>query len=418
MIGGDGMRTRIETLHTPNKDIHIYEGLLMVVGNHGAGKTDFLNSVINKEYRIISDKKYRIVPLLLTNTFVTLTTILNEVLGDEENWTESYPAYIHKHYSKKEAENILSRIPNAVDLLPNVVNELFVVKRLIIIEMLLCISDKMAIVIDEPELAGHPMIVRDICIALRQLQEKGNIVIVATNSETVVSKLFEDIEQLVRLEKKTGIIQVDVKKLENEILTFFKKDIYLLRQFSNSNYLDKGLNNVLMNYTRVYLSSIFRNTMFNLMHADGVILGEGSSEDILFDYLDLVIHPEWMRDYRIQYMGCLGKNTMPFYFLFLNHLGIKTVCLYDADKNTNPVHASYANAFAEYEKENGHLYAKMALNPDLEHVLDIVPDYKLLSIEKPVNIYHNTFATDNIKDKVSKLSDVIKVLFDKMEKEK
>jgi hypothetical protein len=60
----------------------------------------------------------------------------------------------------------------------------------------------------------------------------------------------------------------------------------------------------------------------------------------------------------------------------------------------------------------------MALNPDLEHVLDIVPDYKLLSIEKPVNIYHNTFATDNIKDKVSKLSDVIKVLFDKMEKEK
>ena len=151
---------------------------------------------------------------------------------------------------------------------------------------------------------------------------------------------------------------------------------------------------------------------------DWSFLGEGSSEDVLFDYLDLVIHPEWMRDYRIQYMGCLGKNTMPFYFLFLNHLGIKTVCLYDADKNTNPVHASYAKAFAEYEKENGHLYAKMALNPDLEHVLDIVPDYKLLSIEKPVNIYHNTFATDNIKDKVSKLSDVIKVLFDKMEKEK
>lgn len=417
MIGGECMSTRIESLHTNNKEIRIYEGLLMVVGNHGAGKTAFLNAIVNKEYRIISDKKYRIVPLLLSNTFVTLTTILNEVLGSEENWATTYPAYIRRHYHEKEADNILSRIPNATDLLPNVVNDLFSLKRLIIIEMLLCINERMAIVIDEPELAGHPVIVRDICIALRQLQDKGNVVILATNSETVVSKLFEDIEQVVRMEKGKDVLQVNVKQLENDILAFFKRDIYLLRQFSNSKYLDRGLNNVLMNYTRVYLSSIFRNTLFNLMHADGVILGEGSSEDVLFDYLDLVIHPEWMRDYRIQYMGCLGKNTMPFYFLFLNHMGIKTVCLYDADKNTNPVHASYAKAFAEYEQENGNIFAKMALNPDLEHVLDIVPDFKLLSIEKPVNIYHNTFVTDAIRDKVSKLSDLIKALFDKMEKE-
>ena len=96
-------------------------------------------------------------------------------------------------------------------------------------------------------------------------------------------------------------------------------------------------------------------------------------------------------------------------------MGIRVVCLFDADKDTNPVHVAYAKAFQRHEKEQNCLFAKMALEPDLEHVLQIVPDYKLLSFEKPVNIFQHTFATNYVKDKVLELADLIKMMFDTMQ---
>ena len=236
----------------------------------------------------------------------------------------------------------------------------------------------------------------------------------ATNSETVVSKLFVDIEQIIRLEENNTIIQADAEVLIQSIKDFYNQDVYLLRRFSASNQLDEGLNNILNNYIRIYLSSVFTKQIFNIMHADCVILGEGSSEDVFFDYIDQIISPKWMRENRVHFMGCLGKSTMPFYFIFLNHLRIRVVSLFDADKDSNLVHDAYAKAFKKYENEQRKLFARLVLNPDLEHVLQIVPNYKLQSLEKPINIYYHTFVTNNVCAKVNEIADLIYMLFKNM----
>ncbi|MDD6467368.1 MAG: hypothetical protein PUF50_04215 [Erysipelotrichaceae bacterium] len=412
------MEEKVQILQCQNQMIRIYDRLLIVVGNHGVGKTNFLHSIIDGTYRLKDE--YQVVSLLLTESTSLIRNLLIQLFQEESQWDEKYSLYIQNHFSQNNATQILSRIATAHDLLEANSRNLLSLKRWILIRMLLDVSEVQhrMIVIDEPELAAHPLIVREICALLNQLKEKGNIIVVATNSEEVVSRLFVDIEQVIRLEKGKKIIQANAEVLVKEIQSFYYQDPYLLRRFSSSNQLDIGLNNVVSQYIRIYLSSVLCKEIFMIMHADRMILGEGSSEDVLFDYIDQVIHPEWMRENKVHYMGCLGKSTMPFYFLFFNHLGIQTVCLFDADNDMNLVHVAYANAFQNYENEHKSLFTRMVLDPDLEHVLQIVPDYKLLAMEKPINIYQYTFATNAIKEKVCELANLMKLMFDGMEKEK
>ena len=400
------MNGRVEYLIVNGAKVRINDGLLLVVGNHGVGKTEFLHKIIGGEYFVEGNQNLKIVPMLLTQNH-------DECPLCEGNHQE-YVDFVNAHFDKRLAEMLLQRVPTIEDLHAHEVNHTFIYRRILLTSLLLETKERMLVVFDEPELGAHLLMIRELCVLIRQLQEMGHIVVVATNSETVVSRLFEDIEQVVRLEKNQKFIQPNADVLEKEIREFYHQDEYLVRKFSDSKKQESGLCNVLENYIRIYLSSIFRNSIFMIMHSDGVILGEGSSEDVLFDYIDQVLHPKWMRENRIYYLGCLGKSTMPFYFLFLNHVGIRTVCLFDTDKETNPVHQAYAKAFQYREKNYEHMFSKLALSPDLEHVLQIDPDYKMASFEKPVHIFQHTFETDQVKDKVIELANLIKVMFDQM----
>lgn len=391
------------------QEIRIVDGLIIAVGNHGVGKTDFLHSIINRTYRIVYDDFYEIVPLLINNV-EDIQSIIEPLLSSEK----SFETLVKEEFDIVNKEEFLRKIPNQKALFSKENKHYLAYRRLAYLQILLNADKKRAIVIDEPELFAHPLIIRDICSTLLQLQKKGHLIILATNSETVVSKMFVDIEQVIRLDEKRGIVQVDAEQLVKDVQNFYYQDVYLTRRFSQASQIDIGLQNILSNYVRVYISSIFNKQMYSIMHSDCVILGEGSSEDVLFDYIDQILQPKWMREYRVHYMGCLGKSSMPFYFLFLNHLQIKTVCLFDKDNEQNRVHASYAQIFKDYEQSNKPLFAKMVLDPDLERVLDIVPEYTLMSIEKPINIYHHTFGTNAVTQKVEEISGLIKILFEEM----
>lgn len=401
------MINRIEKIVVNGQEIRVVDGLLLVIGNHGAGKTAFLQSVLNSS----SLPNYQRISILL-NDKDGITNLLNKAFGN--SWDNNYRNFVRSQFKPADAEALLKKVPYASMLLSLKVNSLFAYRRLLLLHILLAIKDPSLIVIDEPELAVHPIMIREMCVVLTKLQEKGHVLIVATNSENVVSRLFEDIEQVVRLEKNEPYVQANAHVLEQEINKFYYQNGDLLKKFSDKKQTDTGLENIITKYSRIYLTSILRNTIFWCMHAEGIILGEGSSEDIFFDYIDQILHPSWMREYRIHYMGCLGKSTMPLYFLFLNHMGIKTVCLFDKDKESNVVHQAYFQAFQAYEKKNGHCFAKMVLDPDLEHVLNIVPPYKLLSMEKPVNIFQHTFTTNNVEEKAWELAGLIKAMFEHM----
>ncbi len=403
------MKNRVECIiEQSGKIIRIHDGLLIAVGNHGVGKTNLLASIVDGRCKIVSNHTYRTVPLLLS-------AYDKEVFIELLDTIDDFSSFINNENDIFNKEMVLQRIPTKEVLLSKQSPYFLAYRRLVILQLLLKSEGKYAIVIDEPELFAHPLIVRDICSLLLQLQKKGNLIIMATNSETIVSKMFVDIEQVVRLEEKRGIIQVNAEQLIKDVQDFYYQDIYLTRRFSQASQIDIGLQNILSNYVRIYLSSIFNKQMYAIMHSDCVILGEGSSEDVLFDYIDQVLQPKWMREYRVHYMGCLGKSSMPFYFLFLNHLQIKKVCLFDKDNEQNRVHAAYAQSFKNYEQSHKSLFAKMILDPNLEHVLDIVPEYTLMSIEKPINIYHHTFGTNGVVHKVEEISNLMKLLFEEMD---
>jgi predicted permease len=97
--------------------------------------------------------------------------------------------------------------------------------------------------------------------------------------------MFVDIEQVIRLDEKRGIVQVDAEQLVKDVQNFYYQDVYLTRRFSQASQIDIGLQNILSNYVKVYISSIFNKQIYSIMHSDCVILGEGSSEDVLFDYM-------------------------------------------------------------------------------------------------------------------------------------
>ena len=161
------MNNRVEALHTNDKIIRIHDGLLIAVGNHGVGKTNFLTSIVDGTCKIISDKTYRIAPLLLSSYDKGVFIKLLDTIDD-------FSSFINNENDIVNKEMILQRIPTKEMLLSNQSPYFLAYRRLVFLQLLLKSEEKYAIVIDEPELFAHPLIVRDICSILLQLQKNGN----------------------------------------------------------------------------------------------------------------------------------------------------------------------------------------------------------------------------------------------------
>lgn len=390
----------------------MYHKLLLIVGDHGAGKTAFLQAVLDGK-STISGPARTIFDLSIANRSAGKEAIVQTVW--KEDAEAEFAAFLRQSFTAGEQRHIARHIHCLADLYRPGMHQAMGIQRWILLKLLVRISKDLPclVVIDEPELFMHPFLIRECCVLLRQMQQQNGAVIVASNSQQVISDLFEDIEQVVRLEPD-GIVQADAEAIAQQIQAFYHQDDMLLRRFSQAGQKDAGMINVVSHYTRSYLSSVFKDHIFNVMFSRCIILGEGSSEGVLFDYMEHAIHAAWTREERVNYMSCLGKGTMPFYFIFLNAIGVRCICMYDYDNDTNPVHTAYAKAFMRYEQAHPDQFMKFALQPDLEGVLRIDPPYKLMAVEKPVHVFQCSFVTNQVKAKVEELLGVLESMVRRM----
>ncbi len=393
-----------EVIEVPaySSSVRIVDGQAILVAENGNGKTAFLNAVAKGEYRLSSeiDEVY----YFGFGVVIAAAEKIMKKIGAEN--TPELLGKISSEVADPVYQFMKTRLAN-VDLKLGIVDENFAWRRLALIAALNLIHDeRYLLLIDEPELMAHPVLRTEMAVLLKHIRYEGNPVIVATNLDNVVADLVTNPEQIVRLTIRDGVrsvFQPDLSALEQRVKDFYHKDPMLLRRFSGEKQIYQGLKNVVEhNYTN-YLGSTLKKQLFDISFSSTVILGEGASEGVLFDYAAEGLYPEWIRKHRVTFINCLGKATMPLFFLFLNELGIRVICMTDYDNNTNRVHNAYRKALNDYEAEHSEVFRHLELKPDLEGYLQINPDYKLEPIEKPVHIYVHTYATGSATNKVLNL---------------
>ena len=382
------------------KTLPIYEGLLLVVGKNQIGKTAFLNMLKHGNAKISG------IRTMFSFMIPQDENLKKEIISDKQSYEDLLSEL--SGFCKEQAEK---HVPTYEAFLNGGFDQSFSTQRYMMLRKLRATDlENTAIVIDEPELFMHPLMKREMVALVKELQKKGACVVVATNDACVASDLLEDVQQVVRMDKKDGkalMTQIDISELTGKLQEFYRQDPYLLRRFSSHKHTDTTMEKMVNEYGRNFLSSVMKPRIFDVMFSNVMVLGEGSSESVFFDYLEQELHADWTREEHVHFMSCLGKSSMPFYFIFFGMLGIRTILMYDFDNDTNPVHVAYDKAFKAYEDAHPGMFAAFAMVPDLEHVLSIQPPYKLASMEKPVNVYQHSFVSDRIYEKAEEVLDVL-----------
>lgn len=148
--------------------------------------------------------------------------------------------------------------------------------------------------------------------------------------------------------------------------------------------------------------------MLKILFADYVILGEGSSEEVLFNYIFNRMDYDLMARYsklNIDYVTGFGKFYLPFHFILANLFNVKVLCMFDIDNLENKSHKAFYNAFSTYEIDNKDLFATVMLDPDLEAELGI--EQSRHRVEKPLHIFNEVFYKKNNVDKIVEKIDLI-----------
>ncbi len=247
-------------------------------------------------------------------------------------------------------------------------------------------NEKYIILIDEPELHAHPSLVRKFCSELKNLAKAGHLVIVTTHSERVIEYIYTNISQIAKL-KKTAHNATEAIQINLDEYMKLVKEYYLfanIMKLPNGKY-NNSLENILHKNLYEFSKSILRERTFKMLFADVLVLGEGVSEEILFDYMFTNTFCEYFYVNNVDYLSVFGKFYMPFYFILANLYKIKCVCMYDVDNLENIAHKAYHESFLEYESNYKELFSAFPLVKDLEEELKIaMPSHR---IEKPLNIF-------------------------------
>ena len=401
--------------------------LLILLGSNGVGKTNTLEAISLGLYNFDNDTRYDSTYLLsldaLTNHDVNYPhqKEIREIIGDSpDDFQNSLLNYLEKAHQEIQKPLLRQYINDALTSLSySITNNKFdpstlAITRLVILHRLYQTAQKenkkYIILVDSPELFAHPLLMDEITTILSQLREIGCLIILSTHSNYVISKMFTSFLEIVKLDKDPeGLVVaqcVDMEKIKKEIKLFYDSDENLKHSFSRSSHYDEGLLTLLDKDIEAYLITAFRDHIITAYFSKVVVLGEGASENVLFDYIENEIHPNWIREHQVGFITCMGKSTMPLYFIFLNQLGVKTFVLYDYDNQDNVVHKAYKEGFDNYYQSHKSLFGSYYLKPDLEGYLNI--DFtKVQSIIKPVHIFNYTFLQKTENHALTELLDVI-----------
>ena len=129
------MLKRTEVVLVNKQELRIVDGLLLVVGNHGSGKSSFLRA-ISENSRLTN---YKSVSLLLDDE-KSIANVLNVAFTSD--WDTQYSKFVETHYNSETAKHILKVLPSANDLLCLSIDSLFAYKRLLLMNILLTVCIK------------------------------------------------------------------------------------------------------------------------------------------------------------------------------------------------------------------------------------------------------------------------------------
>lgn len=276
---------------------------------------------------------------------------------------------------------------------------------------------------EEPEAFLHPSQQEQLNIHLRKFSEDSEQqVIVTTHSPIFVSRNFHDIKSLVRLNKINGksyafqMTDADVKSVLDQNISLAKRFQELLLDKSIDESLKKRIKGnglavdtidekikLEQESIRFFLWLDFdKSALFFSKH---VIICEGASEKILFDYLS---SNSWsdIKERQVYFLDVLGKFNIHRYMNLFDKLGISHSIIVDKD-NDKDIH-KYINEFIENNKKQ---YTKKIdwFDKDVESYLGITKIGNRDDL-KPLNIMHHLMNNKIDETKIKELKERIMAL--------
>lgn len=238
------------------------------------------------------------------------------------------------------------------------------------------------ILFEEPEAFLHPAQQELMSYNLRELgKAEGSQVFITSHSAVFVGKGIGQIKQVCRLSKHEGATSVyQVCDVEKESYTSVGQEfVTRIQNFvvdPSIQESDKSrAKNILKDSPAMKDANAYDQFRFqmwldtmraSLFFADKVLLVEGETERVLFNYL---LANEWkdLRDERIFVLDALGKFNFVRYLRFFKSFGIKHGVIYDEDKD--PVYLKVINPFIEAEVNGFTLAAPVHLKVNIEDEL-------------------------------------------------
>ncbi|WP_179317925.1 ATP-dependent nuclease [Winogradskyella undariae] len=273
--------------------------------------------------------------------------------------------------------------------------------------------DLTLILFEEPEAFLHPSQQEKLNINLRELsKENAQQILITTHSSLFVSKNIENLNSLIKVNRTetTELYQINenqITELTNENIGLFihfknilnnnKTSTQLKSKIRKGNLAHETNNEIEQTEKEKFKFSLWMDSeRTSLFFAKKVLICEGASEKIFFDYL---INNQWLdlKDEHLYILDSLGKYNVHRYMNLFSNLGIKHSILIDSDDSE--IH-SIINKFIE-SKHNSFTLKTDYFNKDLEDFLEIEkPKSKHL---KPLNIMQKLDNGEITQEKIDEL---------------
>ncbi len=406
-----------------NMKFNIVNNKLILVGKNGIGKTNVLEAIDKEQFKILGGKtKYEDIFYIKGELYVS-----EEIeKGTKSDFINMFKLTYGKDLtSVDEAYELLSSELDACEQFESgdlacegdfTINEKRLgtgFKRRVINNMIqkmgeLNTSKKYVVLVDCPETHAHPSMIRKICNELSKLSRLGHLVVIATHHAEVVEYFYDDISQIAKLNYTNQLenIQLSLKDYTAKIRNYYNtKNIYKLPNGKSN----EALASIVKHDLDSFCQSILQGRTFKILFADVLLIGEGASEDILFDYIFTRNTSKKLISHNVDYFTSFGKFYLPFFFILANMYDVKVICLFDVDKEENKSHKAFNGSFKKYEQEHRDVFYALEMVPDLETELGI--EMARHRVEKPLYIYNALYKRDSEVCKiVERLENALEIL--------
>lgn len=252
---------------------------------------------------------------------------------------------------------------------------------------------------EEPEAFLHPSQQENMAYYLRRIAQKsGQQVFVTSHSPVFVSKNGDELAQICRIQKINGISQfyqlgqkeqIELFDAGGDLLNVLKR--YVANSNASKSQKERAQNlidkapseDIAAQYEKFRFQMWLDSDRASLFFADKVLLVEGATEKMLFNYL---LSNDWhdLTNERILVVDALGKYNFHRFLSLFEAYGIKHGIMLDNDNNNNE-HAVINQLIRD--RKNAHTLADpFEFEKDLETFLGISLPNR--NEQKPLNILH------------------------------